>query len=139
MFYYEDMSVKEIASILEVSDNTVKSRLNYGRKKVKELVLVWKRKAPNCTMLHRLPSLYICCTDLENPHLWKQPSWIPCRLRCTQHCSVLQLRHPQELAVERQRQHQRYIMHHKAASQHQKLQELPPAVQPDNAGLKVQQ
>lgn len=33
MFYYEDMSVKEIASILEVSDNTVKSRLNYGRKK----------------------------------------------------------------------------------------------------------
>ena len=35
MFYYEDMSVKEIASILEVSDNTVKSRLNYGRKKSK--------------------------------------------------------------------------------------------------------
>ena len=44
MFYYEDMSVKEIASILEVSDNTVKSRLNYGRKKVKELVLDLEKK-----------------------------------------------------------------------------------------------
>ena len=44
MFYYEDMSVREIASILEVSDNTVKSRLNYGRKKVKELVLDLEKK-----------------------------------------------------------------------------------------------
>ena len=44
MFYYEDMSVKEIASILEVSDNTVKSRLNYGRKKVKESVLELEKK-----------------------------------------------------------------------------------------------
>ena len=44
MFYYEDMSVKEIASILEVSDNTVKCRLNYGRKKVKELVLDLEKK-----------------------------------------------------------------------------------------------
>ena len=44
MFYYEDMSVKESASILEVSDNTVKSRLNYGRKKVKELVLDLEKK-----------------------------------------------------------------------------------------------
>ena len=150
MFYYEDMSVKEIASILEVSDNTVKSRLNYGRKKV---------KAPNCTMLHRLLSLYICCTDLENLHLWKQPSWIPCRLRCTQHCSALQhrryirmqdtpfiimqrigllrqlhIQHLQGLAVERQRQHQRYIMHHRQLRQHQKLRELPRALQPDMQG-----
>lgn len=44
MFYYEEMSVKDIAEVLEVSDNTVKSRLNYGRKKIKELVLDLEKK-----------------------------------------------------------------------------------------------
>lgn len=39
MFYYEEMSVKDIAAALEVSENTVKSRLSYGRKKIKEQVL----------------------------------------------------------------------------------------------------
>lgn len=32
MFYYEEMPVKDIAAALEVSENTVKSRLSYGRK-----------------------------------------------------------------------------------------------------------
>ena len=44
MFYYEEMSVKDIAEVLGVSDNTVKSRLNYGRKKIKELVLDLEKK-----------------------------------------------------------------------------------------------
>lgn len=35
MFYMEQKSVKEISSIMSVSENTVKSRLNYGRKKIK--------------------------------------------------------------------------------------------------------
>ena len=35
MFYYQNMSVAEIAKELAVSENTVKSRLNYGRKKIK--------------------------------------------------------------------------------------------------------
>ena len=39
MFYYEEMPVKDIAAALEVSENTVKSRLSYGRKKIKEQVL----------------------------------------------------------------------------------------------------
>lgn len=39
MFYYEQMSVKEIAETLGCSENTVKSRLNYGRKKVEAKVL----------------------------------------------------------------------------------------------------
>ena len=39
MFYYEEMSVKDIAEVLGVSENTVKSRLSYGRKKIKEQVL----------------------------------------------------------------------------------------------------
>lgn len=44
MYYYEEMSVKDIAATLGVSDNTVKSRLSYGRKKIKELVLELEKK-----------------------------------------------------------------------------------------------
>lgn len=39
MFYYEEMSVKNISSALDLSENTVKSRLSYARKKIKEQVL----------------------------------------------------------------------------------------------------
>lgn len=35
MYYFQDLSIKEIASILECSENTVKSRLNYAKKKIK--------------------------------------------------------------------------------------------------------
>ena len=36
MFYYEEMSVKDIAAALETSEGTIKSRLNYARKAIKE-------------------------------------------------------------------------------------------------------
>lgn len=35
MYYYEEMGVKDIANALEVSEGTVKSRLNYARKAIK--------------------------------------------------------------------------------------------------------
>ena len=35
MFYYEEMSVKDIAAALKTSEGTVKSRLNYARKAIK--------------------------------------------------------------------------------------------------------
>ena len=35
MFYYEEISVKDIAAALETSEGTVKSRLNYARKAIK--------------------------------------------------------------------------------------------------------
>ncbi len=43
LFYYEDMSVKEIAKTLNLNENTVKARLNRGREKLK-LILggYWK-------------------------------------------------------------------------------------------------
>ncbi len=44
MFYVEEMSVKEIAEALDVSENTVKSRLNYGRTKIKDKVLELEKK-----------------------------------------------------------------------------------------------
>ena len=44
MFYYEQMSVREIAEALGCSENTVKSRLNYGRKKVEYQVRQLEKK-----------------------------------------------------------------------------------------------
>ncbi len=44
MYYYQNMSVAEIAEELAVSENTVKSRLNYGRKKIKTSVEELEKK-----------------------------------------------------------------------------------------------
>ena len=38
LFYYEDMPVKEIADILEISEGNVKTRLNRGRSMLKEVL-----------------------------------------------------------------------------------------------------
>lgn len=38
MYYIDEFSVKEIAETIEVSENTVKSRLNYARKKIEDKV-----------------------------------------------------------------------------------------------------
>ncbi len=38
LFYYEDMSVKDIGKALNISENVVKTRLNRGRNKLKELL-----------------------------------------------------------------------------------------------------
>ncbi len=38
LFYYENMSVKEIAKTLNVSENVIKTRLSRGRTKLKELL-----------------------------------------------------------------------------------------------------
>lgn len=43
-FYYADMSVSEIAEEMECSPGTVKSRLNYARKQIKEAVLDLEKK-----------------------------------------------------------------------------------------------
>jgi len=39
MFYFEEMSVLEIASVMNLSENTIKSKLFYARKKIKNQVL----------------------------------------------------------------------------------------------------
>ena len=38
MFYYNDIPVNQIAEFLDIAPGTVKSRLNRGRKKLKELI-----------------------------------------------------------------------------------------------------
>lgn len=38
LFYYEDYSIKEIAGVLEIPENTVKTNLRRGREKLKKLL-----------------------------------------------------------------------------------------------------
>lgn len=39
MFYFEEMSIEEIAQHLNISPGTVKSRLNRGRRKLRDMIL----------------------------------------------------------------------------------------------------
>ena len=55
LYYYENMSVGQIAEIQDVSDGTVKSRLNYGRKAVKAKVEDYEKK--NGIKLHSIAPL----------------------------------------------------------------------------------
>lgn len=57
MFYMEEMSVKEIAEVLDVSENTVKSRLNYGRQKIKDKVLELEKKGTKLYGIAPIPFL----------------------------------------------------------------------------------
>lgn len=44
LFYYSEMSVKQIAETLECSEGTVKSRLNYARQKLKDGILETEKR-----------------------------------------------------------------------------------------------
>lgn len=55
LFYFEDKSVKEIAEICGCSENTVKSRLNYARKKIKEDVLELEKKGTKLYSVSIIP------------------------------------------------------------------------------------
>ncbi len=44
MFYFDEMSIKDIAEAQNVSENTVKSRLNYARKGIKKSVEDYEKK-----------------------------------------------------------------------------------------------
>ena len=57
MFYYEEMSVREIAETLGCSENTVKSRLSYGRKKIEAQVLELEKKGTKLYSLAPMPFL----------------------------------------------------------------------------------
>lgn len=57
MFYFDNMSVKEIAEVLDVSENTVKSRLNYARKKIEVEVKALEKKGTKLYNLAPIPFL----------------------------------------------------------------------------------
>lgn len=64
MFYIEQLSVKDIAQVLEVSENTVKSRLKYGRKNIEEKVLELEKKGTKLYGIAPFPFfLYLLLRD----------------------------------------------------------------------------
>lgn len=55
MYYFEQMSINEIAEELGCSGNTIKSRLNYGRKKIETQVLELEKKGTKLYSLAPIP------------------------------------------------------------------------------------
>ena len=75
MLYIEEMSVKEIAETLGVSENTVKSRLNYGRKNIKEKVVELEKKGTKLYGVAPLPFfLYLLLSDSANVQAAELPA-----------------------------------------------------------------
>lgn len=57
MYYYEEMSIQEIAQALNCSENTVKSRLKYAREKIKAKVEDLAKKGTKLYSLAPMPYL----------------------------------------------------------------------------------
>lgn len=55
MYYYEELSVSDIADALGCSTGTVKSRLNYARKKIRNDVEELERKGTKLYSVAPLP------------------------------------------------------------------------------------
>ena len=59
MFYYEEMSVKEIAAAMDVSESAVKSRLMYGRNKIEKKVQELEKQGTKLYSLSPIPFLLL--------------------------------------------------------------------------------
>lgn len=57
LYYFDELSIKEIAQLTATTENTVKSRLNYARKAIKEGVLEHEKKGVKLYGLSPLPFL----------------------------------------------------------------------------------
>ena len=66
LFYFESRNVKEIAEICECSENTVKSRLNYARKKIKEDVLELEKKGTKLYSISIMPFIMWMLAEKAN-------------------------------------------------------------------------
>ncbi len=55
MFYFQELSIKEIAEVLECSENTVKSRLSYAKKKIKADVEMLEKEGTKLYGMAPLP------------------------------------------------------------------------------------
>ncbi len=64
MYYFDELSVKQIAEIQGVSEGTVKSRLNYARKAIKASVEAYEKK--NGIKLHAFPFFPLVHWALES-------------------------------------------------------------------------
>ena len=76
MFHIEGVPISEIASTLGCSENTVKSRLNYGRKNLKRKAEEYRKRDTSCTMWLRCRCSFICCVRRKDI-LWQTEAWLP--------------------------------------------------------------
>lgn len=75
MYYYQNMSVSEIAEELGISENTVKSRLNYGRQKIKAGVEELEKKGTKLYSLAPIPFLlWLFQSQMRQPAIGNAPS-----------------------------------------------------------------
>ncbi|MBD5101588.1 MAG: sigma-70 family RNA polymerase sigma factor [Subdoligranulum sp.] len=65
MFYYEEMSVKQIAAAMGASESAVKSRLMYARGKIEKKVLELEKKGTKLYNLAPLPFLLLLFRSLK--------------------------------------------------------------------------
>ena len=57
LYYYDEMKTREIAQALNVSEGTIKSRLNYARKTIRERVKVFEKQGVKLYGLSPIPFL----------------------------------------------------------------------------------
>lgn len=78
MFYMEEMSIKEIAEVLNVSENTVKSRLNYGRKSIKTKVEDLEKRGTKLYGIAPVPFfIWLLLSDVKTVKAAPAPTQIP--------------------------------------------------------------
>jgi len=65
LFYYNDLSVKEIAEALDCSEGTVKSRLNYSRKKIEDEVKALEKRGTKLYSIAPMPFISWMLKDTE--------------------------------------------------------------------------
>lgn len=75
MFYYEEMSVKEIAEAMGVSESAVKSRLMYGRNKIEKKLLELEKQGTKLYSLSPMPLLLL--SHSQNTYATEVPNLIP--------------------------------------------------------------
>ena len=65
MYYYAEMSIKEIATAMNASESAVKSRLMYGRKKIEKKVLELEKQGTKLYSLSPIPFLLLLFRNQE--------------------------------------------------------------------------
>lgn len=74
MFYYEDMSIKEIAAAYNCSENTVKSRLSYAKKFITQEVNKLENNGIKLRCTALLPFLYLLFTQEQKAFATSVPT-----------------------------------------------------------------
>ena len=76
LFYYDDLSIKQIARLMEVSEGTVKSRLAYGRLNLKKELE--REKKRGTTLFGRTPVVLLGYVAYFLKKQFDDPSEAPC-------------------------------------------------------------